>query len=804
MKPTKEYYNNQNIKYHDPEEVRKKWIKIFRKINPYNDPATMMQSVKEAFVLVECVMKNKLADYRNAYESYGEPVPDTRASYVFHYPQGDIVIDFADYTVFGMTKYLRAIGYNLQGEIDETRKLRNFFIHNLETTTVEYFKDNMNFGTVMQALYNLGETLVALGMLQPQDVQPSFEDMRVQEGETLGLSDEFVVDRFIAKSGTSRLYEGRHIRLNRKVAIKELLPNTFSEQLLINERDLLVSLSHPRIPHIYDVFNQNGTFYIVMDYIDGEGLDAYVQHNRCSVAEKLRLVYDICDVVNYLHASKGMIHADLKPKNVMVDVNGDVYIIDFGTAVNKKVGEQIRGVSMGYTAPEVAAGKPIDYRIDIYSIGAIMKFLFAEELRALETKRSENAEAVRKIVTRCMEYEPYKRYNNVVEIQWEINGILNNGTVSLGKVSKPKKNRNILSIVLYVVCILAIAVPAGLKVKTYIDNKAANEKTQLAEDSNDTDTGTKIGNDGITKDSAGNDSAGNDSAGKASAAKDSAENDLSGKDSADGNSDGLNTESGKTISDEEALDAFKELEQKAWKYLVDGDEDSYIALFRCNESGEKQQRAQFEQYHEDMKDIYDDFDYILLCNEDGLCYGCATRTLVSGEGAGATYVRKEFVYPFSYRDGEWKFDITPETAAVTESKVNERVYGALTENFNNARESGRNWSVLDKMNYLWLDGSLVYEDMVDVSVVAVSQMADGSIEFNVSIKNGTAKEVTVADCVVDLNNGDGAVLVSGYRAGVDTSVPARSSKMVSFVVSKDEVQNIAAVWGDVQAKVVIE
>ena len=268
--------------------------------------------------------------------------------------------------------------------------------------------------------------------------------------------------------------------------------------------------------------------------------------------------------------------------------------------------------------------------------------------------------------------------------------------------------------------------------------------------------------------------------------------------------EGSDTESGKTISDEEALDAFKELEQKAWKYLVDGDENSYIDLFRCNESGKKQQRTQFEQYHEDMKDIYDDCDYILLCNEDGLCYGCATRTLVSGEGAGATFVRKEFVYPFSYKDGEWKFDITPETAAVTESKVNERVYGALTENFNNARETGRNWAVMDKLNYLWLDDSLVYEDMVDVSVVSVSQMADGSIEFNVSIKNGTAKEVAVSGCVVDLNNGDGAVLVSGYRAGVDTSVPARSSKMVSLVVPKEDVQNIAAVWGDVQANVVIE
>lgn len=756
------YYKNQNEKYRHPEEVRDKWIRILRNINPYSEPTVMMKSVKEAFVLVECVMKNILFDYRRKYASMGILVPDTKATYRFRYDTGDVIIDFTDYTVFGMTKYLRALGYQLPDDIDETRKLRNFFTHNLETTTVDYFRDNMSYELVIQALYNLGYSLVAMGMLSQEDVQPSFDALRVKEGDVVGMSGEFTVDRFIAKTGTSRLYQGTHTRLKRKVAIKELIPKTFSEQLLNNERDLLVSLRHSRIPNIYDVFNQNGTFYIVMDYIEGTGLDAYIKNNRCTMQEKLRIIYDICDVVNYLHATMGMVHADLKPQNVMIGENDTVYIIDFGTAYNKRTGNNLRGVSAGYTAPEVTAGKPIDYRIDIYSIGAIMKFVFAEELADAESNYSQNTEAINNIIIRCMQYDPYARYNNVVEIQYELKSILDYGTASLSNATKPKKHIDIPRLILYIVCIVVIVISTGIKLKQYIDAHRKNETGMETEAS------------------------------------------VEGMDNSQAADDKPQSTSGETVTDEEALVAFKELENRAWQCLVTGDEDGYIDLFRYEPMGETKLRENFKTYSNNLQDIYNDCDYILLCNENGICYGCATRTLVSGEGVQVNYVRREFTYPFSYKDGEWKFDVTSETSVITDNKVQENVQGALPSNYSDAKKSGRNYKLFNLNNYLWLDSSLVYEGMVDASVVAASQFMDGSVEFTVSIKNGTNREQTVGMCTVSMTMSDGNKIVTGYTADINATIKSDTSMLVSFIVPKESVENISAVWDEMSVEISVE
>lgn len=746
------YNKAQGEKYRSPEAVYDKWIRIHRNINKYTDAATMMESVKEAFTLVECIMKNILADYRTKYEAYGTFVPDSRATYVFHYPTGDITIDFADYSAYGMTKYLRAIGYRLPDEIDETRKLRNFVAHNLETTTVDYFKDNMNYDSTVMALNNLGHCLVSLGMLKPESIMPSFDDLRIKEGDVIGLSDEFNVERFIAKSGTARVYAGTHNRLNRKVAIKELIPKMFSELLIINERDLLVSLRHQRIPNIYDVFNQNGTFYIVMDYVDGVGLDEYLKTHNCTMYEKLKLIYDICEVTNYLHATMGMVHADLKPKNVMVDGNGNVYLIDFGTALDKRNPELVRGFSAGYTAPEVAAGKDIDYRIDIYSIGAIMKYAFAKELADAKTKYSENAEKINRIITRCMEHEPYARYNNVVEIQSEINGIVNNGTVSLGKVAKPKKQRNVFRIILYIVCILVLVGSFGLRFISYLDERKAGKDTNTTESS-----GSKAAAD---------------------------------------------------VSDEEALTAFKELEQKAFEALAEGDEDGYVELFRCNKEGEEMLRETFAANYSSMKDIYNDCDYIVVSNENGICYGCATRTLVSGEGMDARYERREFTYQFTYKEDEWKFDITSPDGIVAESNGLERAYDSLSESFKDAKKSGRNYALLCGQNYLWLDQTLVYEGMVDASVVAASQFADGSVEFIISIKNGMNKAQKINSCKVSLAmaSDDEVVneIVTDYETDINVDINEKTSMLVTVTVPKENVENIAAVWKNVRGEVKVE
>ena len=756
MQKPSQYRYNQNLKYQNPDAVKEKWIKIHKNINMYTDPNTMLQSVREAFTLVECVMGNILHNYREQYISYGTLIEGEKDAYVFHYPSGDIVIDFMDHSVFGMTKYLREIGYNLPNEIDDTRKLRNFISHNLETTTNDYFKDNMNYNSVIQALQNLGQSLVVMGMLNSDEVTPSFDEMRVKVGDIVGLSGEFTVDRFIAKSGTSRLYEGTHTRLNRKVAIKELLPKTFSETILFNERDLLVGLKHARIPSIYDVFNQNGTFYIIMDYIEGAGLDDYKKNHNCSMEEKLRIIHEICDVVDYLHATKGMIHADLKPQNIMIDESGRVYLIDFGMSFKKNTYTELRGVSVGFSAPELIEGKQYDYRIDIYSIGAIIKYLFSDELKNYQENKNQDLDNIVKIINTCMQQNPYSRYKNVIEIQAEINSISEYKSVSKQVVVKPKRHVDVPRLVLYTLCIAVIAVSLGIKVKSYMDSKKKSDTTSdtvLENDDNHQST--------------------------------------DGKDTYD-------------FTDEQVLEEFMSLEQQAFKCLVSGDADGYVALFRYDDGAEASLRSDFMKNSADIQDIYDDCDYIILYNENGICYGCATKTLVSGEGNAARYVRIEFTYPFSYKDGKWMFDITSTVSTVTDKKVKEKAYAALTDNFNDARENGRNYTLLCKNNYLWLDSSLVYEGMLEGSVIAAAQNMDGSVELIVSIKNGTKQEKTVNACLVSMSTSQGIGIINQYRADVDVSVASGKSELVSFVIPKEAVDNISAVWDEMNAEITIQ
>lgn len=750
-KNTYEYQKSQNIKYRDLDEIRAKWIRIIRNINKYTDAQTMLYNIREAFTLVECVMYGILQEYRSAYLSLGQLVPGERNTYVFHYPTGDVTINFSDKSAYGMSATLRTLGYALPDELDDTRKLRNFVSHNLETTTVDYFKENMNYDNVMKAIQYLGQSLVVMNKLTQEDIIPSFDSLRVKEGELIGLSHEFTVERFISKSGTSRLYEGRHTRLNVRVAIKELFPKPYNEQMLMQERDLLVSLQHPQIPRIYDVFNQNGTFYIVMDYIDGVGLDRFLEQNVISMAEKLRILTEICEVVNYLHDKKQLVHTDLKPQNVMIDEAGVVHIIDFGTAMQKNELLEIRSFSKGFTAPEVAEQKPIDYRIDIYSIGGIIKYMFQAEINNQQHAYSETIANIERIVERCMQHNPYARYNNVVEIKYELMQIVNAGTESIRVIPKQKKQSriNVPRAIFYVVCILTIVFSTGLKLASYLKN---NKKQ--SEDRNTSVQTSQI--DSVV------------------------------------------------VSDKEAMGAFKELEQKAWEALITGNEQAYIDLFRCDSTTEAKLRENFRVYHADLTDIYTDIDYILLCNENGICFGSTTRTLVSGEGENVSFVRREFTYPFSYKDGEWKFDVTAQTGAITESKYREKVYNALSQTFNDARTSGRNYALLCSNNFIWLDSTLVYEGMLEGSAVAVAQAMDGSIEFTISVKNGTKSEQLIRACTVNLKTAQGHDIVTNYRAELSATVQPYTSMLLTFTVSKDAVQNVSAVWDAMDVSVEIE
>ncbi|GCE21223.1 WD40 repeat domain-containing serine/threonine-protein kinase [Dictyobacter kobayashii] len=216
------------------------------------------------------------------------------------------------------------------------------------------------------------------------------------------LDDSLLNDRYhiLDRAGTGgfgAVYKAADTRFGgRLVAIKEMGQKGLSNQELAeavegfkHEALLLAGLHHPHLPRIYDHFSDGGRWYLVMDYIEGETLEAYLEqapidpdtgHKKLSVEETLAIGRQLCTVLDYLHTRRPpIIFRDLKPANVMRTSDGHLYLIDFGIARHFKPG-QVKDTmplgSPGYAAPE-QYGKGQTTPGDIYSLGVMLHQLLS-------------------------------------------------------------------------------------------------------------------------------------------------------------------------------------------------------------------------------------------------------------------------------------------------------------------------------------------------------------------------------------------------------------------------------------------
>ncbi|HEX6109421.1 MAG TPA: serine/threonine-protein kinase, partial [Ktedonobacteraceae bacterium] len=194
----------------------------------------------------------------------------------------------------------------------------------------------------------------------------------------------------IGQGGMGAVYKAADTRFNnRPVAIKEmsstgLTPARLQEAEAAFEREahLLADLLHPNLPRIYEHFAENDRSYLVMDFIEGQTLEEYLDKKGggpLPVDQVITWAEQLCDVLNYLHSHQPpIIFRDLKPANVMISDSGHVYLIDFGIARIFKPGKQHDTVALGspgYAAPEQYGKAQSTPRSDIYSLGALLHHL---------------------------------------------------------------------------------------------------------------------------------------------------------------------------------------------------------------------------------------------------------------------------------------------------------------------------------------------------------------------------------------------------------------------------------------------
>jgi serine/threonine protein kinase len=206
------------------------------------------------------------------------------------------------------------------------------------------------------------------------------------------LKDRYSILHRLGQGGFGAVYKAEDTLFgNRLVAVKEMSQSNLSPQQVVEathafkrEAQMLANLNHPNLPRVYDYFGDAGRWYLVMDFIEGETLEEYLNKangERLPVKEVLNIGLQLCAVLDYLHnCHPSIIFRDLKPANVMRTSSGHLYLIDFGIARHFKAGQTKDTLALGspgYAAPEQYGKAQTTPITDIYSLGATLHQLLS-------------------------------------------------------------------------------------------------------------------------------------------------------------------------------------------------------------------------------------------------------------------------------------------------------------------------------------------------------------------------------------------------------------------------------------------
>ena len=243
----------------------------------------------------------------------------------------------------------------------------------------------------------------------------------------------------IGQGGMSIVYLAMNERANKQWAIKEVRKDGVQnfevvKQGLIVETDLLKKLNHSNLPSIIDVIDGDGTFLIVMDYIEGRTLSSILKEYGAQAQEDvIEWAKQLCDVLGYLHSRKpAIIYRDMKPSNVMLLPDGKVMLIDFGTAREFKessVADTTCLGTQGYAAPEQYGGHgQTDARTDIYCLGATLYHLLTGhnpseppyEMYPIRTWNPALSSGLEEVILKCTQKNPEDRYQSCAELMYAL------------------------------------------------------------------------------------------------------------------------------------------------------------------------------------------------------------------------------------------------------------------------------------------------------------------------------------------------------------------------------------------------
>ncbi len=261
----------------------------------------------------------------------------------------------------------------------------------------------------------------------------------------------YKITKELGQGGMATIYLGIQISLDRKVAIKELMPSLIHDQEMVErfkrEGKASASLTHEGIVNVYDFWKDQKSFYLAMEYLEGKNLDEILESiGPLPISAAVMIAVRVADALHYSH-QRGIIHRDVKPSNIFITRRGDVKLTDFGIAYTPQEPTLTqKGMAIGtpaYMSPEQIKGQRPDQRSDIFSLGMVLYELVtknrpfvADDDEGVITKILEKRPRWPKmingdiswhlqwIILRCLRKNPRRRFQNMEDLRIALEKLL--------------------------------------------------------------------------------------------------------------------------------------------------------------------------------------------------------------------------------------------------------------------------------------------------------------------------------------------------------------------------------------------
>lgn len=299
------------------------------------------------------------------------------------------------------------------------------------------------------------------------------------------IDGKYEILKEIGHGGMSTVYLAMDKHLNKQWAVKEIRKSGKgkNDEVVINsllaEANMMKRLDHPSLPRIVDIIDNGITIYVVMDYIEGDSLDKYLQEYGAQPEDRvIEWAKQICDALSYLHSQKPpIIYRDMKPANVMLKPEGNIKIIDFGIAREYKeqnLSDTTVLGTKGYAPPEQYSGQT-DPRSDIFALGMTMHHLLTgidprngEPYAPVRNWNPELSEGIEIIIDKCVEPAVENRYQNCADLLYDLEhpDLITRGF-------KKKQKRKLVSFIIALSLAVILAITGGVLnlSATYVNNQ---------------------------------------------------------------------------------------------------------------------------------------------------------------------------------------------------------------------------------------------------------------------------------------------------------------------------------------------